>query len=129
MSKVEMNAKAHANRTIGSLVASWEGSSVEEDIRDEYEMFLDSIEFSKNKTGYWKVEVENFGWRRCSGHKYFEANTMRDLINKCLPNTENIFNIFHYNDGYAIQNYHHDSCTGDEFYYIVPSHLFPSTKK
>lgn len=123
MSKATLKAQAMANRTIGKYIANWNGcDETDELIDDEYEMFCESIESfeNRNKSGYWKVEVENFGWNKRSGYMYVNAESMVELINRSLPDTENTFNVFHYKNGYAIQNYHHDSCTGKEFYYMVP---------
>lgn len=73
-------------------------------------------------SGYWHAEVKNFGWRGTSGQKVFQAKDGKELLQKTLPDTDNHFKIF--NDGkrgFKIQNYHHDSPMGNEWYYIRPA--------
>lgn len=73
------------------------------------------------KSEFWFAEVNNFGWRSISGIAYFRASKLTDILSSILPKTECTFNIYNYGkDGLAIQNYHHDSCTGNEWYYIKP---------
>lgn len=68
----------------------------------------------------WYAEVKNFGWRNLNGHKFFEAWYGSELLSEILPDTECRFSIYR-RDGYiAIQNFHHDSPTG-EWYYIYPA--------
>lgn len=112
-------------------------SKVLEDVRNDqlfYEIieedFLEALNIilkKKNKDllnkfpyGYWKCEVENFGWRNQNGFKFFEAHDAQELLSKILPKTECIFNIYNYGkNGIVIQNFHHDNCTGREKYYIT----------
>lgn len=75
----------------------------------------------RNKHGGWLAEVKNFGWRSLNGHKHFEARTGRELLQAILPQTDCTFKVFRYGRGLAIQNSHHDSPTGNEWYYISPS--------
>jgi hypothetical protein len=74
----------------------------------------------RNPGGYWKVEVVNFGWRKQSGCKYFFAKDGEELIRQVLPNCRNTFYVYNFGKGFAIQNYHHDSPCGEEWYYIIP---------
>ncbi len=74
----------------------------------------------KNSHGGWLAEVKNFGWRSLNGHKYFEARTGRELLQKVLPKTECTFKVYRYGKGLAINNAHHDSPTWNEWYYITP---------
>lgn len=75
----------------------------------------------KNPNGYWRAEVKNFGWRSQSGEaEPFYTEDPAELLRKILPDTQNTFKIFNFGKGYAIQNYHHDSPTGREWYYVVP---------
>ncbi len=74
----------------------------------------------KNDGIYWKEEVKNFGWRKLSGHKYFKAQEGTEFLRHVLPDTDNYFNRHNYRRDLAIQNHHHDSHLGDEWYYIVP---------
>jgi hypothetical protein len=74
-----------------------------------------------NPVRYWKVSVKNFGWRSLDGKKIFHAETSKEFLGAILPNCDCHFNI--YKNGkheIAIQNYHHDSPTGNEWYYIYP---------
>jgi hypothetical protein len=73
-----------------------------------------------NPGGYWKAEVVNFGWRKLNGYRYFFAKDGKELITKVLPNCPKTFYVYNFGKGFAIQNYHHDSPFGDEWYYIVP---------
>ena len=75
---------------------------------------------AKNKHGGWLAEVKNFGWQARSGHKHFQAQKGRELLSAVLPETECSFKIFRYGRGLAIQNSHHDSPMGNEWYYITP---------
>lgn len=76
---------------------------------------------TKNPDGYWRADVQNFGWRSQSGHKYFKANNGQELLDEILPKTNCTFYIYDFGkDGLAINNYHHDSPTGKEWYYLVP---------
>ena len=74
----------------------------------------------KNKDGYWKCIVEGFGRRNYSGEAYLEINNANDLATKVLPNTNCTFKVYNYGKGIAIQNWHHDSPTGNEWYYLTP---------
>lgn len=74
----------------------------------------------KNKCNCWKVTVENFGWQKKNGHKYIKAYLALALINSILPDTHCTFKIFNCGRGFAVQNFHHDSPTGDEMYYVMP---------
>lgn len=87
-----------------------------EDLLSELQLLLDK----KNPGGHWFAKVENFGWLNQSGTKEFETTDARDFLQSILPETDCTFKIFEYEDGLAIQNYHHDSPTGNEWYYITP---------
>lgn len=81
---------------------------------------LTEIMQRKNQSGYWKVTVNNFGWRSQDGYKYFYADTGIDLLRGILPDTDCTFKIYNYGKGIAIQNWHHDSPMGNEWYCITP---------
>jgi len=82
---------------------------------------LSTILKEKNPGGVWNAKVENFGWNNRHGVKSFTAFTGEDLLKKILPECECSFNIFDYQDnGLMIQNFHHDSPTGNEWYYVTP---------
>ena len=73
----------------------------------------------KNSSGKWKAEVKNFGWRKQNGFREFYADNGQAFLNEILPKTECHFRIFPYGKkGLKIQNFHHDSPTGDEMYFI-----------
>ena len=74
----------------------------------------------RNPQGYWKARVRNFGWMSQDGRKYLQARTGSDFLNELLPQTDCHFRIFEYGRGLAIQNFHHDSPVGNEWYYVVP---------
>jgi len=74
-----------------------------------------------NPLGYWKASVKNFGWRNLDGQKRFFADTTKNFLRVILPDCDCHFNIYKNGKrGIAIQNYHHDSPTGNEWYYIYP---------
>ena len=74
--------------------------------------------YYKNK---WYAEVNSFGWRNSDGSKTFTAETGQELLQEILPKTDCIFKIFRDSkSSLKIQNYHHDSPTGNEWYYIRP---------
>jgi hypothetical protein len=87
---------------------------------DNLDNCLTEIMDKKNKDIYWKVKVNNFGWRNLDGSKFLKAKSGKELLEGILPETECTFKIFNYRNGFAVQNYHHDSPTGNEWYYIVP---------
>lgn len=87
---------------------------------DESIEYLTELISKKCHTGYWKATVNNFGWRSLDGHKFFMAEKGDKFLSQLLPNTDCSFNIFRYGRGFAIQNYHHDSTTGSEMYYVLP---------
>ncbi len=106
---------------------SWFPSDMEDDdINVEWECLLDDInELIKkvNPGGYWYCEVQNFGWRRLSGQAYMEFSSGQGMITKVLPKTECSFNIFKKGKTIKIQNHHHDSPTGNEWYELKPISL------
>lgn len=81
---------------------------------------LDELLKQVNPEGYWYCEVKNFGWKSQSGYAYLEFSTGREMIQKVLPRTECSFHIFREEYILRIQNYHHDSPTGNEWYELTP---------
>jgi hypothetical protein len=81
---------------------------------------LNEILKKKNPEGYWKAEVKNFGWRELSGSKTLYAKDAQHFLTQILPDTNNTFHIYNYGKGLAINNFHHDSPTGREWYYVTP---------
>lgn len=72
-----------------------------------------------NPTGYWQAEVTNFGWRRQNGYATFKAEDGRAFLRSVLPDTECSFKVFVDADNtIRLQNFHHDSPTGAEWYTV-----------
>jgi len=69
----------------------------------------------------WHCEVENFGWRSLNGEKDFQADDGSTLLCETLPDTNCTFNIWKGEDPkrLRIQNFHHDSATGREWYTLT----------
>jgi len=82
---------------------------------------LTTILKRKNPDGYWKAQVRNFGWRNLDGVKFLKASDGASFLREILPNTDCHYHIFNYGKGLAIQNFHHDSPVGNEWYYVVPT--------
>ncbi len=62
------------------------------------------------------LSAEESGWR-----KVLKASNGAGFLREILPKTHCHFYIFNYGKGLAIQNFHHDSPVGKEWYYVVPS--------
>jgi hypothetical protein len=120
-------------REVGELLLDWDGGYFEneETGENEYDDFawddltdeLTYILRRKNKSGDWYAKVSGFGWRGMDGEQRIEgvADTGQKFLNKILPDTDCHFKIYDYGkNGLAINNFHHDSPTGAEWYYIVP---------
>lgn len=71
-----------------------------------------------NPSGSWRAKVENFGWRSLNGEKRFFAENGQEFLNQILPKTDCTFKIFVEGTEISIQNFHHDSPYGNEWYYI-----------
>ena len=81
---------------------------------------IDSV-VKRNSHQGWHATVNNFGWRRLNGTKDFRAGTAADLMGAILPNCSCSGTVYRYGrNGLAVNNYHHDSPSGDEWYYVVP---------
>jgi hypothetical protein len=83
------------------------------------ELMNDCMRF-RGTEGYWHSEVENFGWQKLSGQKDFKAETGTELLRKILPNTECHFKIYKVGNVLRINNFHHDSPVGAEWYTVRP---------
>ena len=68
----------------------------------------------------WVAEVSNFGWRGLDGHKYFKAENGSEFLRQVLPDTQCTFRIFKSRGELRLQNFHHDSPMGKEWYSIRP---------
>lgn len=87
-------------------------------------------EFGKllsNADAVWYIEVNNFGWRALNGDQilHLDGKDNREIgqnaLQKILPETACTFYVHEYgeNGGLAIQNFHHDSPCGREWYYLT----------
>jgi len=74
------------------------------------------------ETMYFKVNVSGFGWQKLTGYKYMKVQDGKELLRETLPDTQCIYLIFKVKHGkkLAMQNFHHDSSTGSEWYVITP---------
>ncbi len=75
--------------------------------------------------GSWQGYMRNFGWLHQNGEKQFRAEDGQHLLWAIFPNTDCHFNIYRCEDatgraGLAINNRHHDTGPGGEWYYIFP---------
>ena len=107
---------------VGQLLV--EGSNAEgDDIWDACCSVVDAfMRDVKGEPTDWIAKVENFGWDNRSGSLEFNADTGASLISTVLPDTACNFKIYEYGkNGLAIDNAHHDSPMGGEWYYIVPA--------
>lgn len=96
----------------------------------EWECLLDEItDWMKEITppqayyGYWQGYVRDFGWLHQNGEKQFKAEDGQHFLWAILPDTDCHFKVFKCEDatgrqGLAIQNWHHDTGPGGEWYYI-----------
>jgi len=73
-----------------------------------------------NRSALWHCEVENFGGQELWGSTTFGALTGGELLMHVLPNTDNTFYIYIVDSSILIQNFHHDSNTGKEWYRLTP---------
>ena len=83
---------------------------------------LTALIAERNPDGKWYCNVQNFGWREIDGYKYFTAENGAKFLAAILPDCDCTFKIFDYQagKGFAIQNWHHDSPVGREWYYVMP---------
>lgn len=89
---------------------------------DHLTEIMESLNRNNHYKDKWIAEVNGFGWRNSVGFANITACNGTELLRGVLPDTECSFNIF--KDGrnrIKIQNYHHDSPTGNEWYYIRPA--------
>ena len=89
----------------------------------EWECLLDALTerlSDVNPGGLWYTEVRNFGWHRQSGYKEFRADDAKTFLQEILPRTECRFRILIHDREIEIQNFHHDSPFGEEWYTVSP---------
>ena len=94
----------------------------EYEIQDMYDNFCEELtevltEVNPDNKD-WYCKAENFGWRKISGEKTFMALTGKAFLSEILPETECTFKIYEENGKIKVNNRHHDSPYGDEWYYI-----------
>jgi len=109
------------NKKVGRLLLEWDSvndATIEE--ASEFQRQLQELLDKKNPTGFWKARVVNFGWRRLSGFKCFQSRSSEDFLGNVLPATDCRYRIYNFCNGVALQNFHHDSPVGNEWYYVVP---------
>lgn len=107
-------------------VLSW-GFDDAEETEEEWDMLCEEltglISFNEEKT--WYATVSNFGWRNLDGEAGFKAENGRELLQRILPDTDCHFKIYIEGTGddtvINLQNYHHDSPVGNEWYEILPA--------
>lgn len=103
---------------------AFEAASKDESLLEwEWECLLDALTerlSDINPGGLWYAEVSNFGWRRLSGYKEFQADDAKAFLQEILPRTECSFRIFIHDREIKIQNFHHDSPFGEEWYRVSP---------
>ncbi len=93
-----------------------------EDLHDN----LSGLMQERNPSGEWVACVENFGWMMRNGTlPAFHCEEGKKLLQMVLPECDCTYYIHNYEcdgkKGFAIQNYHHDSPTGKEWYFILPA--------
>lgn len=103
----------------GKKLLSVDGQECEHSYNDVM-LEVSGIMHKKTDEIYWYVRVENFGWNKASGYSYITASMGRHFMRQILPKCECAWNMFNYGKGVMIQNFHHDSNSGDEKYYCVP---------
>lgn len=76
----------------------------------------------RNPHGWWHAEVAGFGWRRLDGHAVFQAHDGQALLCRVLPDADCTFRVYDHagGRGFAVNNHHHDSGPGGEWYYVEP---------
>lgn len=69
-----------------------------------------------NPDGHWYCDSQNFGWRNEPIHAEFTFTTGQEFNEKVLPNTDCTFYVVKEDDHIFVQNYHHDSPMGEQYY-------------
>ena len=90
-------------------------------LREHLTEILQGKEESWSYPGEWHVEYCNFGWQGLTGYNIFSFENGKDMLQKVLPDTDCTFQVYEYGkDGLALNNFHHDSPYGREWYYLTP---------
>lgn len=105
---------------------AWERASADDClIDDEWDYLTMSLQEKLDEynpeDAPWLARVENFGWRNLDGQKVFRAENAEAFLRGILPDTECTFNIYVDDETKTIeiQNWHHDSPMGNEWYTIT----------
>jgi len=116
---------------MNKLLTEWDNASCDEDeIRFSWDMFTEGLTEILDRIfpkGEVACKVKCFGWRGCDGFlETFKFQNGSGLLNKILPQAECTFKIHERRDSIyghhlAIQNFHHDSPVGNEWYYVARS--------
>jgi len=110
-------------------IMEWDTSEMgEDDVDWMWDDFVENLTYVMKKKNYrnyykdkWMADVRGFGWRCLDGYKRVTAETGKELLREILPKCDCTFKIFDDGrTGLKIQNFHHDSPTGNEWYYIRP---------
>ena len=100
-----------------------ESMFLDPDADDTWDMVLEDLDAwikEHNPDGLWEAKVTGFGWQNLSGDKEFKAEDGKTLLHELLPNADCTFNIYDEGDHLSMENAHHDSPTGSEWYRIYP---------
>lgn len=62
--------------------------------------------------------VNNFGWRKIYGVKKVPLSEEADMLEAILPQCDCTFKVWFVPTGALVQNFHHDSPVGDEWYEV-----------
>ena len=118
------NAKPSKNHE-AAVVAQYGFESYENEFESDmaYNDFLEEIEtlIHDRKSDWFFCKVEGFGWRGTSGIKVFKADNAKEILRQILPKTDNSSKLYKIQSKayfFALQNFHHDSATGREWYYL-----------
>jgi len=119
-SKIILGIDAQSEDDIRACI--YEDSTFFQDQWEYMTDYLSEIMLKINPKGYecWMATVKGFGWRNSEGAKLFKAANSNELLSNVLPTYECTFHIFKEGDKLKIRNWHHDSPTGNEYYYISP---------
>jgi len=109
------------------LVAAYDPSDCvdDEDFQIQYDdavMELTTfVQMNGNPRMAWEIVVNNSGWRNRDGIKWEIIENGTELLRAALPQCDCTFKVYKYGKrGLKIRNWHHDSPTGNEWYYITP---------
>ncbi len=120
----EMKPEEKEANSHGELICQYMDECEEDDdgfqlenLCNDLSEYLDKV----SKYGVFYVSVKNFGWQSKSGHKAFKAIDATKFLQEILPDTDCHFRIY-YNENHNqinIQNFHHDSPCGNEWYKVT----------